>query len=267
MSASRAYKVTTTRPKVMIGKTRSIKRKKKFNQLRAPGMVDDVIVTPASEVASLIPGTYRTSNLWAMGLPGSAEHKFRDERFMATTALGSWNFQCLNNVPEGTGADLRQGRKITILNFHSRMCLTSNQANPVMWRVIFMIDKQANGTLPTASTLLQLTDSSGATVGDLVAFRNLDNVSRYEILYDKVHTINPPATYTSTGGTAMKYIKVSRKKPFDVEFSGSTGADNTIRSNSLVVAWFVSNTTGFTLGSGTMPAGMEAMCRIRYSDF
>jgi len=198
----------------------------------------NAVVTPASQVSTMIPGTYRTSNLWAMGLKGSGESKFHDTLDGGTFTNAAWKIYSLNNVPTGDGGNLRDGRQITVTNFHINGFLAGLTASYVTYRIVVLIDKQANGAYPDPAVIFINTATAagvgggGTTVGGPVAYRNLDNITRFEVLYDKKHIVAPSIAGMTT--PPIKQFKISRKKMFNVEFSGTSGDIGTIRSNNLL---------------------------------
>jgi len=245
------------------------KRNVKARQLRslsqaASQVGADMIMTPASQVATLIPGTYRSSNLWAMTVKGSGEAKFCDEIDDGIYTNDSWKIQSFVNIAQGSGANQRVGRSATVVNFHITGFLMGQQNYPVYHRVVVLIDKQANGALPAASEVFITTatlGSGGLSVGGMNAYRNLDNIHRFEVLYDKKFVVKPPiASMTDPPATSFK---ISRKKRIEVEWSGTDGANSTIRSNNLIMMVY---TYGITGPPATAPAQLRHIMRVRYLD-
>lgn len=242
-------------------------RKKKSNaakQQRVLKNYADAVVTPASQVAQLIPGTYRTTNLWAMGLKGSGESKFFDEVDNGQFINDQWSIQSFVNIPGGNGAAQREGREVLVTNFHIQGWLPGNPNFTIYHRVVVLIDKQANGALPNASDVFVTTDTLGPTaLGQLNAYRNLDEITRFEILYDKKFAVKP--AISGATDPEQRYFKVSRKKAIKIEWSGQTGQNNTIRSNNLVMMRYCYGATGGPSPS-TQPVQFRHVMRVRYLD-
>jgi len=244
-----------------VNSKRSVKQARVLARI-ASNTGSDMIVTPASQVANLIPGTYRSSNLWAMTVKGSGEAKFCDEIDDGTYVSDAWKIQSFVNIAQGSGANQRVGRSVTVCNFHITGFLMGQQAYPVYHRVVVLIDKQANGALPAAADVFITTATVGSGgVGQMNAYRNLDNIHRFEVLYDKKFVVKPPiASMTDPPATSFK---ISRKKRIEVEWSGTSGADSTIRSNNLIMMVY---TYGVTGAPSTAPQQLRHIMRVRYLD-
>lgn len=262
MSSSRAgviYKSTSRAGKAITVQKRKATRARQNALLRQAA--GDVIITPASQVATVIPGTYRTSNLWAMGVRGSGESKYYDFRDDGTFSANTWKIQSLITIPSGDTATSRDGRMATVTNFHINGYLVGNAGGYVVHRVVVLIDKQANGALPSASDVFITTATTGGSVSGLYAYRNLDNTTRFEILYDKKHIVAP--SIAGMANPPVKQFKISRKKTFNVEWSGTSGATSTIRSNNLVVMTFVN---GDVVPTSPNDDKWRWLARVRYLD-
>jgi len=194
--------------------------------------------------------------------PGGPELKFLDtvEPQSAVAAAGTLGQVSLNIIPQDDTESGRVGRKVSIKKFMVKALMilpaTTVAANSVdRIRLMFIVDRQANGASPTVAQIL-------ATPSTIDSFQNLANASRFQILYDKTHTISANAggapTATPSFSQENRFVKISKKVDIPIEFdsTAATGALTTIRSNNIFqVAWtqgaFI--TLGYT-------------CRIRYSD-
>lgn len=244
---------------------RNVKARQLRSLSRAASQVGaDMVMTPASQVATLIPGTYRSSNLWAMTVKGSGEAKYCDEIDDGTYINDAWKIQSFVNIAQGSGASQRVGRSVTVQNFHITGFLMGNAALPVYHRVVVLIDKQANGALPAAADVFTINPTVGSgSIGYMNAYRNLDNIHRFEVLYDKKFAVKPPiAGMTDPPATSFK---ISRKKRIEVEWSGTDGSNSTIRSNNLVMMVY---TYGISAGPNPTPAPQQLrhVMRVRYLD-
>ena len=148
----------------------------------------------------------------------------------------------------------------TITNFHINGFLVGNPAGYVAYRVVVLVDKSANGALPSAADVFITSATVGGSVGGLYAYRNLDNMTRFEVLYDKKHIVAP--SIASMTHPPVKQFKVSRKKTFNIEWSGTSGATGTIRSNNLVVMVFMN---GDVAPTSPVDDKWRWMARVRLS--
>ncbi len=186
------------------------------------------------------------------------ELKFND-RQISGGAIGT-NLQDiapdLCRIGTGTGEQNRIGRKIIIKSIQLRLHLMINDPTaPVhdIVRVILLVDKQANGAIPTETNIL-------ATAGNVGSFYQLENSGRFIILMDETFTM-------TTGGGAGNgttnvfadvniYIKRYFKLHIPIEYSGVIGAITEIQSNNLMLMAMTH------LNQATI--GDEGITRIRY---
>ncbi len=160
-------------------------------------------------------------------------------------------------ITQGVGESQRVGRKIVIRKIQFRYNLNLfagiSQANHDDVRVILYKDKQTNGAIATATTILQ-TDN-------YQSFRNMENVGRYTVLMDRMHALN----HTAAGGngtaietcTNTKNYKFFKECNIPVEYNAATGDIAEIRSNNLGI--MVLCATGAVVK-------LEGVIRFRYTD-
>lgn len=172
----------------------------------------------------------------------------------------------LNVIPQGTTASERIGRKITITKLKLRWVLnlpniqdaTALTSGDVI-RVMVFVDKQTNGAGAIGSDILKFPT-------DFQSYRLLSNVGRFDILYDKFHSLQY-LTGAGLGGDigsaqlyqgGVKYhYKFSKSMTLPIEYSGMTGAIDEIQSNNIGILLISSNGNG----------GFDGDVRIRYTDF
>ncbi len=154
----------------------------------------------------------------------------------------------LTNIAQGDSTITRDGSNIKVLSIfwsysvrqHATACCT-------LVRVMLVHDRQTNQAIYTPGDLL-----SDITVGDnIVSPRNLDNTSRFAVLYDKVHA------YSDTGRLIsfhQMYKKVQIKMRYDANVGDIT--DLTQSSLSLLV---MSN-------ESTNEPTITFSCRLRFVD-
>lgn len=202
-------------------------------------------------------GVVRTTSAYRRSIPGSAEKKYFDTAFtpadMSTTGL----IFSLNRIEQGTSNIQRIGNKLTIKNINLRLIpyLTSSTNNVAgsVFRIMLLVDKQANGTEPVRSDILV------GSAGDVTSFRNLNNDERFDVLYDKFITLNHNMEETTGGDSDIakgQCKKVSKKCNYVINYSSTTNDITAIRSNDVVLALFCDDSGGRLKGS----------CRVKFLD-
>lgn len=171
------------------------------------------------------------------------------------------------DIPQGTGEQQRIGRRCTITNISLRLnivwlsqssadLLTARVAHESMRFIIFQ-DRQCNGAAVVSTDILQ---------SDLfIQYRNLSNIKRFKILYDKLWTFNTTAVAAGDGAAAdsdlvhKEYIKKINIKCFiPIEFNSTLGAITEMRTNNIgMIAW-----TRF----GVRLNVVDSRCRVRFID-
>ena len=101
----------------------------------------------------------------------------------------------LNGVKQGDGDSEREGRRITMCGLNIKGLLASSSISGVTVRIAIVMDTQANKTAPQPADVW---DDEATVALDICALRNLNNVRRFKILYDKRHTINPSIAFNSS---------------------------------------------------------------------
>jgi len=216
---------------------------------------------------------YQASSRVTKGIP---EKKFRN-CFINLTAnpnLPDSIQGSILDISQGTSQNERIGGKITVTNINLRARLVAyalSATSPVDTRginarVLLVRDKQSNGGQCSITDVLQQSNNGTGNYTGVDCFRNMDNVDRFDIIYDKTFTLQPGAMLpitASTGGAVFsaKFIKINKKLADRIDYAGTTGTYTGLRSVSYtlfsicdheVVAAF---NTGLT---GTM--------RIKYTD-
>lgn len=195
---------------------------------------------------------------------GRGELKFFDRSIDdATIATAGTNVDSINKVVQGIAETNRIGRKITIRSiwWKWQLKLPTFDAQgiaqkPDTVRVIMYLDKQTNGATATADGANGILSAQSWQ-----AFPELTNKGRFNVLYDKLVTLNINGM-ASDGTGLMSTAEVIREGTFykrcniPIEFNSSTGAIGEIRSNNI----------GVLLLSSAGLAGMLSLCRIRFSD-
>lgn len=196
----------------------------------------------------------------------SREKKY-DDRSIAFT-LGTVDqdgsvLSTLSAVVQGGGPQQRQGRKYVVTDFMCRYYInfgteTDAQAADEVVRVVFFLDKQCNGTAASAHLVLEPTPGQSTT--DYLAYQNMDQVERFQILYDRTHKMDKYAganngstdVFAATGAMGRCY-----KKGYWPHLCTNTGA---------TVGDLASNNIGMLVISKSNKCTVTARSRIRFYD-
>ncbi len=173
------------------------------------------------------------------------ERKWHDVA-LSDTSTQAWQFISLNLVAQGVTESQRIGRKLWVKTVRMKGLITSSSVADAatlagcsdVMRFMVLLDKQCNGALPTGTITFQ-TDVWNS-------FRNMENASRYEALYDKTVNVKPNAAAGTAAANDVEpglfgchFNLTGLNVP--VEFSSDTGAIGTIRSNNLVFCYASAN--------------------------
>ncbi len=170
------------------------------------------------------------------------EVKFHDADTASIVVTTTWlevasnSGTCLQ-IPEGVGEEGRIGRKIHVSKVQLRgtfvMPTTAGTATATdRVRFVILIDHQANGAAsPTGDVFF-------GTLSDPNDFRNLANVHRFTILYDKTYAMNASIAgdgVANDSAAVTKNISIHLDTDIDVHYndSASTGVITTIESNNI----------------------------------
>lgn len=180
------------------------------------------------------------------------------------------------DIVQGTGESQRIGRKCTITKIMLRLNFefltaddaTLNMANTAHETVRFMIywDKQCNGAGISGTDMLETNVYN--------SYRNLANVQRFQILYDKTWAWNTTAIAASSAADqeTTTAITVNSKRVISdyqkhinlnvfipVEFDNTDGQLTGIKSNNVGIFIWTKHGTRMQL--------TNSICRLRFIDF
>ncbi len=204
-------------------------------------------------------GRFKKRSRRACLLGMNPEKKFLDTVFSPSPAA-TGTLTTLAVIVQGDGESQRIGRKVNVTDIicHGRIRLASlgsstDAANRV--RIMVVLDRSTNGAAFTPAALMNT-----AGTADIDSFRDLSHIGRFEVLYNKLWTINP----AYTGQTAATSVETFRDVRFNIkgcwpieyDASATTGAITTQQVNSLHILTFEERTLGATT--------TELTTRIRY---
>lgn len=241
-------------------------------------------------------GYLRTGGVYGRFQPRGPELKYLDTRLeiggqppnaIAVSSGGPTGF--IIQVPQGTGADERIGRKITIKSIQLRITcetygyLTNNEvtgdaalnqarlAQNYMKGIFcfwLVLDKQFNGAFASTADIFDDSDPKYAS-------RKLANSERFQIL-SYFEVANDPVSGAVAWDTesfnvlipgSLKTYQMYRKVNIPIEYSANTGGPAEVRSNSIYMchAYHVGSIP--TNPTGGNPSNLvRGFARIRYSD-
>ncbi len=154
----------------------------------------------------------------------NVEHKEHDVQ-ITTTAIPvtTGTITQLTNIAVGDTKVLRNGDNIKIESIHIKglLLINASSANSHI-RVMLVYDKQTNGAIYTLANLLEDVTISDSVVSAL----NTDNKYRFNILYDKIHTLNRES------GAQSKTFEIFRKVNKPIRYSTAAGDITDLRSGS-----------------------------------
>lgn len=207
------------------------------------------IAAPRKAPRLFRPGYDRTG-----GFYGKPELKFFD------TVLGT-NFAnngviaelSLNLIPQGTTESERIGRKCTLVHIGwNWQCTAPAQTVSTSvggnYRMIMYLDKQCNGATAAVLDILKETEWR--------SFYNVANRSRFNILCDKIFTIQPTSGAGDTANQhyARTFKSGTWKKTVNIplEFSSTTGVITELKSNNIGLLLISDSVVGNTFLSGSI---------------
>lgn len=137
----------------------------------------------------------------------------------------------LSSIAQGDDVNTRDGNQITGKRLIFRGLLTINaSANYSSLRLIIAADRECTGSNPAVSDVLATAEITGM-------YERKDNKSRFNILYDEVHTVN-------STGSGQKFIKkLIPLKNMKIDYSGTSAADR--RKNNLILLGISNEDTNY----------------------
>lgn len=189
------------------------------------------------------------------------ELKFVDSSFNGSVS-NSWNLAAptsigaLNAIAQGTGESERIGRKVSNNSIHIRGQLAISPATPQsrLVRILVVKDSQTNGAPLSPTDVI----ASSGTAFAIHGWRNLETVSRFNVLVDKTFALNPDISFD---GTATSTNSMVLPIKFNLKCSGTTLYDDTTAN--------ISNITDNSYHVLTCASGggvsFQYNCRFRFT--
>lgn len=193
-------------------------------------------------------------------LGSRGELKFLDtvKANAASATTGTLLDDSINHVAQDASENGRIGRKIVVSSIHFLGNVAFGSTTVIgdmdqYLRIIVYLDRQANGA---AATLADIVSTAGTV--DVDSFRNLAQVGRFQILYDRRKRVSVDAIGQTAAGTFISapqsYPWGFNKRvniPIEFDSSAAGGEMTTITSNNIGVmticqAAAVAPTVGYT---------------------
>lgn len=197
--------------------------------------------------------TYYNLNKKVNMLLKSREHKQLDVSSLALSVVDGVGIQTqLTNLTQGDTNITREGNQITAesiyikLMFHIAAAASSSQI-----RCLLVHDKQSNGAAFATTDLLE----SVTNIRSLITPRNLDNIKRFQVLYDKIIVLNQNV---ASAISTTRFIKIYKKLGINLRYDGNAG-DITDLTQSALSLLFISN-------EATNEPTVDVDSRIRFID-
>lgn len=131
----------------------------------------------------------------------------------------------LNGLAQGTGFSERIGNSVKFVSMNWRVYASESTVPYGFARFILFIDKQPNGTLPSAGQILQ---NATTNVFALVSPLNMNYANRFIVCRDKIMTFNQ-------GGPENRYWKGKCRFAFRTKYTGATAGIADVSQYSIVL--------------------------------
>lgn len=217
-----------------------------------------------SSPKGVVPGfTRRVGYYGRMSGQGGTEWKFFDTDFTeGPIGINGTLLSSMNLIPQGVNESERNGRKCTIKSiqwrWEIRLGTQNNVSNPPVAdtiRMIMYVDRQTNGTAAVPTDILD-TD-------DYQSFRNLQNMTRFHIILDKLVVLNYQ-TLTESGMGNFNASEIHKDGilyktcNIPIEFLGSTGGITELATNNIGI---------LLLSRNGLAGNINSTLRVRFSDY
>lgn len=188
----------------------------------------------------------------------SPELKFSDLNIDDAIIAASWTVRgTMFTIAQGTGESDRIGRKVTIRSIRIRMTFTLPKQTDLALmtdqiRMVLYIDKQANESAASA------TDIYDVATNRIEDFPNLDNKSRFRILWDNTLPMNAfvaGGDTTNDSAALSHHVEYYRRLNLPILYNGAGSSITSMQSNVI----------GFLLSSINAKCAMTGSCRVRFT--
>jgi len=184
----------------------------------------------------------------------------------------------LNLIVPGNGSFNRVGRKVRLQSV--RMygygsaqlsdLATSGNISGVVVRQVLVYDKQPSGVLPTFDTIFGHTLPDGTEATNFLDPLKYDNTSRFRVLRDVRHEVNP-TLWNNAGGTTdeqiilFKFDEFVKLPSLETVYSGQS-SPQTIADISSGALYYIVRASANVTGDAEAVINGDSFCRVRYTD-
>lgn len=155
----------------------------------------------------------------------------------------------LNGIAQGDGHSQRDGRKVTLASVHVNGVINVDTQYSTTVRVAIVMDKYCNGT---ALDPIDVFDDQTTSYLDICAFRNLDNVQRFDVIHDETFDICPDISNngaTQLNNYASHHFKINKKLSEVVNYSDTSAVIGSIADKALYLLIWSSRTGQYNVVS------------------
>lgn len=148
--------------------------------------------------------------------------------------------QCFTPLQFGSAVNQRVGNKVLVTNLSGHIEMDVNIYDLAgRWRFVLVRDKQCNGTAAVWGDVFAplIGETLGAT---MQSFRNMDQVDRFDILWDKTYTTPTPPHHEvfpsgslnlTKSANVKKGLKFNLKLKDSIQFTSQTGQTYAAQKN------------------------------------
>ncbi len=189
---------------------------------------------------------YSLAKLALRGL--NVEYKFHDTQLTGSNVPTTAIINQISNIAQGDTAITRDGSQVKCVNLEIHWRVRQHAtATETAVRVLIVKDSQTNGAIYTIADLLQDT----SIFDSIVTRKNLDNMFRLHIMYDKVF-------FMSDSGNKNAYGSFNRALNQKLRFDGVAGDITDLASSSYSIV--------FLSDEGTNVPDVSVFSRLKYVD-
>ncbi len=178
----------------------------------------------------------------------NVEFKNHDQQVTAIAQANSALIRQLTNIAQGDTTNTRDGASIKIVSISFNYTINMNaSATGTAFRVMLVLDRQTNEAIYTAGDLLEDTTPDDVIVSPY----NLNNASRFRVLYDKVHVF-------SINGRFVGNFKFYKKLNLKLRYDNAAAAITSLTQSSLSLLTVSDEATN--------QPSLTSFIRLRYVD-
>jgi hypothetical protein len=172
---------------------------------------------------------------------GSTELKYSSALGLTYAGDTTGQIALMNGVTQGDDFTNREGRKFTVkaIQVQGKVASGPSTVLPTRTKVLVILDKQANGALPTMTDIFQSSSSN--------SFMNMNNVGRFKVLASKSFVtggFDTTATQTYSGSPQVHDCSFYIKCDIDTINMGTTNGIASISTNSILFVVIGDNAAG-----------------------